>query len=189
VENDFQNFFSFTQKKLNNGPSSSSDIQIEVLCDNIRSPFNVGSIIRSAECFAFSKVLLWGISANMENAKLQRASQGAEAFIPVERFAALANLQAYLGERRAQGYNIIAVEKTPDAQSLADDFPHGPSVIIMGNEEFGVSQELLALADKYLMIPILGHKNSLNVGTAFGIIAYRFSELSYSKSLRVTVNA
>lgn len=133
-----------------------------IYLEDIRSPFNVGAIFRTAEAFGAEKILLSPWSASPEHARAERAAMGCTGILPWER------AEIALLEREP---NLFALEQggTP-LDSFA--FP-AEGTVIVGSEELGVSPEALRLADSRLgrvSIPLYGRKASLNVSVAFGIL-------------------
>lgn len=85
-----------------------------------------------------------------------------------------------LHQLKAAGYLLVAVEQTTESVSLADFAiePGQPYALVMGNEVFGVEDEVLALCDAAVEIPQFGTKHSLNVSVAAGVVLWEFiSEL------------
>lgn len=145
---------------------------IEVLLDNLRSVYNVGSIFRTADGAGVRKIHLCGISPTPKHPKLAKTALGAAEVIPWTQH--LNGLQKALALKE-QGYHLWALEDKPNAIPLFDaTIPpdHPPIVLIFGNEVIGVDPGILELCDKILHIPMVGHKESLNVAVAFGIAAY-----------------
>lgn len=137
---------------------------ISVILDNIRSPYNVGSIIRSSEAFGVKIVALTGITPTLENNKVKRVSMGSE--IETIYFEKTEEGIKYF---KKNGFNIVCVEKTANAIHFRELKIENPC-FIFGNEEFGISPDILSYADKIIYIPMYGKKNSLNVSVAAGII-------------------
>lgn len=155
-------------------PRASQNSNLSILLDNLRAPYNVGSILRSAEAFHADKVLLCGITPGRENAKVIRTSMNAS--IPTIRYKnSIEAICAY----QKEGYAVIAIEKTSRSNNLTQfSLPKTTTkhLIVFGNEEFGLSDELLCLADFTLHIPLFGRKNSLNVSVAAGIALYQLTK-------------
>lgn len=132
-----------------------------VYLDNLRSAFNVGSIIRTAECFGFSKVFFSKDTPTHLCTKVQKSAMGTHEWVECVATPSLDNLPRPL----------IVLETVEEAPSIFD-FAFPPSfTIILGNEEYGVSDALLKEADLFVRIPLLGKKGSLNVANAFAIAA------------------
>lgn len=132
--------------------------------EDVRSPFNVGSIFRSADAFGFEKLYLTDFCADPNHTRASRSAMGASAVVPWSR-AGLEVLEEY----KNNGNRLIALELRGSPIDYFD-FPDR-GLVIMGSEELGVSPEALALCTDKVSIPMLGAKGSLNVGVAFGILA------------------
>lgn len=144
-----------------------------VLLDNIRSAWNVGSILRSADGFGFRQAYLCGITPTPENEAVAKTSLGAEEAVPWSHHKDAVKLAKGL---RKLGYNFYALEEHERAVDLhRPPDRSGDAVLVVGNEVAGVDPELLDLCDEILYIPMYGEKSSFNVAIAFGIAAYAFS--------------
>ena len=74
----------------------------------------------------------------------------------------------------ARGIARVAMETTPDAIPLPEfEWPE-PVAIVFGHEVTGINERVLARCSAVVKIPMMGHKNSMNVATAFGIVLYSF---------------
>ena len=149
---------------------------LSVLLDNVRSAWNVGSILRTADGFGFRHAYLCGITPTPENEAVTKTSLGAEDSVPWSYHKDSVRLAA--GLKRA-GFTTIALEDTgqsKDISSAAGMTEGGGTgiVLIVGNEVAGVDPGLLDLCDAAFHIPMQGIKKSFNVATAFGIAAYAF---------------
>lgn len=153
---------------------------VEALLDNVRSAWNVGSILRTADGTGIKKLHLCGITPTPENPRVSKTALGAELNLPW----AQANNSLLLVDRlKAEGYRIWALEDTREAVPLYEmelSVQLQPLVLIVGNEVCGVDPGLLSLCDQVLAIPMLGKKQSYNVAVAFGMAA---SFLFYRHSL------
>ena len=135
---------------------------IVVYLEDIRSPFNVGSIFRSAESFGFKEVLLSPDTPTPDQSRAKRSAMGTDSIMEWHTMA----------KEELAGKPVFALE-TGGTPIDEFDFPN-EGIMILGSEETGVSPELLELAQKSLgivSIPIYGIKRSVNVGVAFGIAA------------------
>jgi 23S rRNA (guanosine2251-2'-O)-methyltransferase len=144
------------------------------IADNIRSSFNVGAILRTAEAFGAEAVWLTGYTPTPLEEKTARTSMGAQDFLPWE---SIATCGEAISRARAQGYSVIALETADDAEEIgAFEWPE-KCALVLGNERFGVDQSILSSVDRIVRIPLHGRKNSLNVGIAFGIAAADWIQL------------
>jgi tRNA G18 (ribose-2'-O)-methylase SpoU len=136
-------------------------LPIHILLCSFRSAFNVGSILRTTEAFRLGTVHFFGHTATPENPKVQKASMGTHDLVPCNTKPNLDSLPR----------PWIALETaSPSTPLSAFSFPE-TFTLILGNEEFGVPQEILKKCDVILEIPLQGNKNSLNVASAFAITA------------------
>lgn len=144
-----------------------------IICDNIRSLYNVGSIFRTADAMGVKKIYLCGITGTPLQSGLQKVSLGAENFVAWEHKKSAARLINSLQKR---GVKIVALElvagKSINIKKLKPAFP---LALIVGNEVEGVSKDVLKKADEIVHIPMSGQKESLNVAVAFGIAGYVIS--------------
>ena len=144
-------------------------LPVYAILDNLRSAFNVGSIIRTADCALMERVYLCGITAHPPNKKLDKTSLGAMPYVPWTHKETL--LEA-VTEARNLGTRIVALELTNQSKVIWDYQFTLPTALVLGNEALGVSREVLPLVDDIVEIPMFGYKNSLNVAVAFGIATY-----------------
>ena len=143
-----------------------------VLLDNIRSAWNVGSILRTADGFGFTNAYLCGITPTPEVDAVRKTALGAEEFITWSYHKDAAKLVKSL---KLEGWKVGALEEDQRAISISQ-FPKSKSlgqlVLMLGSEVTGVDPDLLDLADYILYIPMRGKKRSFNVANAFSIAAY-----------------
>ncbi|URA10493.1 TrmH family RNA methyltransferase [Thermospira aquatica] len=137
-----------------------------VILADIRSPFNVGSIIRTAEAFGWSEACLCGITPSVSNPRVAKTAMGTHEWIIIREFETVPQAIAYY---KNHGYTIAALEVIPQSTPLWDTTLPEKTALIMGNEEFGIPEETLALVDQIVYIPLYGRKLSLNVANAFAI--------------------
>ena len=151
-------------------------ITTAVLLDNIRSAWNVGSILRSADGFGFRHAYLCGITPTADNEAVTKTSLGAEDSVPWSYHKDAVKLVRGL---KAEGCTVFALEDTARAIHINHAFNVSsrarPAVLIAGNEVTGVDPELLDLCDQAFYIPMRGEKKSFNVAIAFSIAAYALS--------------
>ena len=142
---------------------------ITAVLDNLRSAFNVGSIVRTADCARIEKIFHCGITAHPPNLKLEKTALGAMPYVPWEHRASVVEP---VQEMKSKGVRIVALETTNRSRPIWETRFPLPVCLVLGNEALGVSAEALDLADEIVEIPMLGYKNSINVAVAFGIVVY-----------------
>jgi tRNA G18 (ribose-2'-O)-methylase SpoU len=139
------------------------------LLDNVRSLWNVGSMFRTADACGVAELTLAGITGSPPRDAISKTALGAEQAV-AWRYRAEA-LDA-LRELRGEGWVPVALETGAAGVALPDlEWPER-TCLVVGNENRGVSPEVLAACPLRVSIPMCGVKDSLNVAVAFGIAVY-----------------
>jgi tRNA G18 (ribose-2'-O)-methylase SpoU len=151
-----------------------------VICDDLRSLYNVGSVFRTADGAGVGKIYLCGITGKPDNPKakkkISKVALGAEETVEWEYASQAWRL---IDKLKRDGYQIVSLEQTDKSINYVDFKPKFPIAFVIGNEIKGVKKSLLNRSDKIIEISMRGRKESLNVSVAFGIAAYwigRFKE-------------
>lgn len=133
--------------------------------DELRSPFNVGSIFRTADAFGLEELLLSPFCADPLHPRAQRSAMGAVELLPWRRERL---------DRISKEIPIFALEL--DGQDL-DSFAFPPrGIVVLGSEELGISLEARELCSYgAVSIPMSGAKGSLNVAVAFGVLMHAWA--------------
>ena len=138
-----------------------------VYADLIRSPFNLGSIFRTSECFGVQEILIAPGGASPEHPRARRSAMGSIDLVP-HRYAEPEELEA------CDGVFALETGGTP-----LGDFAFPPQgICVVGSEELGVRSGLRRLAESragIVSLPLRGAKGSLNVSVAFGILMHAWS--------------
>lgn len=144
---------------------------VVLVLDNVRSLHNVGAVFRTADAFALERIYLCGVTGLPPHREITKTALGstesvAWAHVPTTLLAAQ--------QLRAAGYQLVAVEQTTGSVQLPQFWPAPgqPLALVLGNEVFGVDDEVLALCDAAVEIPQLGTKHSLNVSVAAGVVLW-----------------
>lgn len=141
-----------------------------VICDNIRSLENVGSIFRTADALGVTKIYLCGISATPPNHKISKTALGAEKTVSWEYHKQTWRL---IEKLKREKIKIVALEQNRRAVLYTKFGPRFPLALIIGNEVKGISPKVLKQSDKIIYLPMAGQKESLNVSVAFGVAGYQ----------------
>jgi tRNA G18 (ribose-2'-O)-methylase SpoU len=150
---------------------SQIDIQCHVALDGLRSLFNVGSIFRTCDAAGFNSILL-GNTQGKEQASVQKTAMGAQKWVKQKKTADLAQT---LVEKKEKGYRIIGVETIKGASPFDDISWRKKTIIVFGNEEYGISSHVLKVCDEFVYIPMFGKKNSINVANAVSVICFHIA--------------
>ncbi len=144
-----------------------------VICDNIRSLENIGSIFRTADALKVTKIFLCGISGNPPNQKITKTALGAEKTVPFEYHKQTWRLVQKL---KKDNVLVVALEQSPKSILYTAFKPTFPIALIIGNEVKGISKKILQEADRSIYLPMSGKKESLNVSVAFGVAGYEINK-------------
>ena len=163
--------------------------EIHLILHNIRSILNVGAILRTAEGLGVEKVIFSGYTptplpiskelphiAENITAKIHKTALGAEAYLDL---AVTDNILQTIENYREDGFQLVGLENNLDDSRLIQiNSPNFQNqigqkiVLILGEEVEGISDELKALCDRFVEIPMVGRKESFNVSVATGMILY-----------------
>ena len=150
-------------------------VPLIVVLDNIRSAMNVGSIFRTSDAMAISKIYLCGISATPPNREITKTAIGATDSVEWQYFE---STELAINSLKIEGYEVIAIEQTDSSIELMDYQPKKDNIaIVLGNEVNGVDSEVLPLLDGAIEIDQYGTKHSLNVSVCAGIVLHHLAGL------------
>lgn len=151
-----------------------------VICHNIRSRENVGSVFRTADALGVDKIFLTGFTPTPlhpttggTHPKISKTALGAENFVPWEKVFSITRL---IKKLHRDGFEIVALEQSRKSIALAKYRPKKNTALIIGNEVSGIPPRILNQCDHIIEIPMLGKKESLNVAVVFGIAAYAMAQ-------------
>ena len=137
-----------------------------VVIENIHDAHNASAILRSCDAFGVGRIALV-----YTNQVFPEISGGVAAkvdkWLQLDRFDSAAECVSAL---HAEDIKVYATELTDDAQDFLEVDFSGPAAIVLGNEHAGCSEEMVALADASLIIPMVGFAQSLNVSVAAAVI-------------------
>jgi TrmH family RNA methyltransferase len=136
-----------------------------VIAAGLQDPGNLGTLVRSAEAFGATGMILLPGTVSLWNAKTLRASSGSAFRLPVLALTADAAFKTL----RDQGVRIFAAVAR-DGDSEAD--LRGPSALLVGNEGSGLPEAWIAQADARVTIPFAGAVESLNAAIAGSVLLY-----------------
>ncbi len=139
-----------------------------VLLENLQNPGNVGSIIRTAEAMGLTGVLFCGEAVDIFAPKVMRGSMGSALRMPTFAFDTPAASKTAIA---AAGLPLWGSALRAKAVKLSGEvLPSG--VIAVGNEGAGMSEALLSLCDRIVVIPMAGHTESLAAPAAAAILLW-----------------
>ena len=167
-------------------------MRLIVVLDNIRSTYNVGAVLRTAEGFGVEKVMLSGYTPRVhdenllphlrekQNYAIHKTALGAEDMLDIySSHDILKDLEEY----KKQGWQIVGLENNieQDLMELNDsrlkEKLSDKVVLILGEEVKGIDYSLYDIVDLFVEIPMQGQKESFNVSVAAGIAIYGIMNL------------
>ena len=146
--------------------------EVEVVLDQIRSPYNVGSILRIIDNFGLKGMVHSSSWLSLSHPQLIKAARGCEKWIPVRLEK---DLISYL---KNSSLPVIGIEKNDQAEDLNNWSPPEKCIIILGNESYGIASALQKTCCKTIHIPMYGYKKSMNLTHALAVVAHKISELT-----------
>jgi 23S rRNA (guanosine2251-2'-O)-methyltransferase len=139
-----------------------------LILDRITDVRNFGAIARTAECAGVNCMIIPYKGAAQVTADAIKTSAGALSRMVICREN---NLRHTIDFLQQSGLKVVAATEKGSNTYYKPDYT-GPTAIIMGSEEDGVSNDLLRSADELVKIPLLGKISSLNVSVAAGVMLY-----------------
>lgn len=149
-----------------------TSLVVEALLDNIRSIYNVGAMLRTADGAGLHRLHLCGITATPDHPKVAKTALGAQDAVPWMYYLNAVDAAEWLLQ---DGYELWGLESGPSAKPLFSVTAGAglkQVVLVVGNELAGIDPDLLSRCNRVLSIPMHGVKASLNAAVAFGIAAY-----------------
>lgn len=143
-------------------------IDLTLALETVQDPGNLGTIIRTAAAAGASGLWLSADCVDADHPKVLRASAGAWFRLPV---AVSQDLKREVCRCRQQGVQVVATLAAAQETYWQIDYQK-PTLILLGNEGAGLSEELLALCDGHARIPLSAGVESLNVAIAAALILY-----------------
>jgi TrmH family RNA methyltransferase len=147
---------------------------------NVRDPGNAGTVLRAADAAGAEAVIFADASVDVYNGKCVRASAGSLFHLPV---VAGVRLPATVAALKGADLRVLAADG--QGSSTLDDpvtraALSSPTAWLFGNEAWGLPDDLLALADDSVAVPIYGRAESLNLATAAAVCLYASAQALFS---------
>jgi TrmH family RNA methyltransferase len=139
-----------------------------VALDRVRDPGNLGTVIRTVDAVGAAGVLLVGETTDPFSIEAVRATMGSVFAVPLAR----AGADAFLGWRRDFPGLVVGTHLKGAVDYRRLDYGDGPVLLLMGNEQQGLPDNLAAACDRLVRIQQAGRADSLNLAVATGVMLY-----------------
>ncbi len=140
-----------------------------VAMEALASTENLGAIARSAAAFGVNALLL---GTEVPHPYTRRAVRVSTGHIAMLRYHIADDFITTLQALKDDGYTLVGAEATPRAQALKGFHTTGKTVLLIGHEEYGLSEEVMALCDTLVRIEMQEDVKSLNAAVAAGIVMH-----------------
>ncbi|MBC3846533.1 TrmH family RNA methyltransferase [Winogradskyella echinorum] len=147
---------------------------ITIVCDNITNAPNIGSLFRIADAFGIEKLIFCGKNVSLGK-RMTKTSRSTEKYVDhkIE-----TNINSVITDLKTKNYFLLALEITENSQELSQFAlnTNQPIAIILGDENFGVSEDILNQCDAVTHINMYGNNSSMNVVQATSITLYELTK-------------
>jgi len=149
------------ENKTFNGP--------DIICDGLQSPENLGSILRVADAAGSKKIILLDSGLNLENKKLSKLARSTDKHLDIQHFT----FQQFK-ELRHQYNALYALEITDQSFNAFTTNITPCNAIVLGHEAGGIREELLAICDMAVHLPMYGINGSMNISHALAVFLFEW---------------
>ncbi len=143
--------------------------------EQLQDPGNMGTIIRTADAFGITGIILSAGCVDIYSPKVLRSTMGSIFRLPIMVTEDFAATLKNASQNKMQ--TLAAVIGGKDVIPLDEIQPHGGIIAVIGNEANGLSDEVIEACTQKITIPMKGNAESLNASIAAGIIIWKISQL------------
>jgi tRNA G18 (ribose-2'-O)-methylase SpoU len=155
---------------------SQSDTPLIVILDRIASPGNLGTIIRSCDALGVDGILLTGHAVDLYTPETIRATTGSFFALPVVRVPSSKDILPWIEQQKQRHPSLAVVGTSAKAEQILSEYDFSrPIVLLIGNENHGLSLHYKQICDALVTIPMVGAASSMNVACATSICLYEIS--------------
>ncbi|WP_452598170.1 TrmH family RNA methyltransferase [Pontimicrobium sp. MEBiC01747] len=147
---------------------------ITLVCENVTNAPNIGSLFRIADAFGIEKIIFCTSEIPMGR-KMTKTSRATEKVVD---FEVNENISLVINQLKTKGYKIVSLEITDNSTPIhnCQFSKKQPIALVIGDENFGVSEPILALSDTIIHIDMFGQNSSMNVVQATNIALYEITK-------------
>lgn len=157
---------------------SKQQFPIILVCDNVTNAPNIGSMFRLSDAFGVEELIFCGEQIPIGR-RMAKTSRATEKYV---KYRTETNVLSVVSQFKDLGYDVISLEISDNSLSL-HQFKFNmkkPIVLIVGDENFGISEAVLSQSDAIIHINMYGNNSSMNVVQATGIALYEITNQLYN---------
>lgn len=146
-----------------------------LVLDGVSSPANLGSLFRLADAFYIEKIIFCGTGADLSSNRLKRTARSTVQNVIFEEHE---NPEAVCLQLKESGYSLLALEIASGSSAVEDLNYSGfrKIALVLGNENSGIQDAILKLADRLIHINMFGKNSSMNVTHAAAIALFEITK-------------
>lgn len=151
---------------------------ITIVCQNVTNAPNIGSLFRTSDAFGVKELVFTGTEIPLGR-KMTKTSRATEKFV---NYKIVEDAFGFISNLKNEGHQIISLEITDNSSAIHNyNFNlNKPIVLVVGDENFGVSEHILNISDVVIHIDMFGQNSSMNVVQATSIALYEMTkQLTY----------
>lgn len=147
---------------------------ITVVCQNVTNAPNIGSLFRTSDAFGIKELVFTGTEIPLGR-KMTKTSRATEKFV---NYKVVEDAFGFISNLKNEGHQIISLEITDNSSAIHNyNFDlNKPIVLVVGDENFGVSEHILNISDAVIHIDMFGQNSSMNVVQATSIALYEMTK-------------
>ena len=147
---------------------------ITVVCDEVYFQQNIGSIFRICDAFGVESIIFTGEHFILSERKVNKTSRNTHKTVL---FEVIKDKNEVIRKLQENDFQIMALEITDSSTPIDKiEITNKPIILIIGSEIYGISKELLALANITTHIPMFGKNSSMNVANSLSISLYEITK-------------
>jgi tRNA (guanosine-2'-O-)-methyltransferase len=166
-------------KRLHREWRRRTEARLALILESVESPFNTGSIVRTAAAYQVERMWLCGSTASLDASSVKKTAMGTERYLTVDTVPKTVDA---IRAAREDEYTVLGVELTDSARPL-HELDLGDAVcLVVGHEDRGLAASTIAACDVIAYVPLAGRVGSLNVATATAIALYEARRQEWTRS-------
>jgi tRNA G18 (ribose-2'-O)-methylase SpoU len=148
---------------------------ITVVCDNLRSPSNLGSLFRLCDAFGLKNIILCGAAISLDSPRLRKTARNTQSSLSIEQWDSTTQ---FLQQLELDKYLSIALEHSTHSSAISHFLVNSskPLLLFIGNEQNGLSQQVLDCVSHTVHIDMYGLNSSMNVIQATAIALHELTQ-------------